>query len=54
MLNGMSTIEMIENLKIEIWPKIGWYDGSDDRRWNDIQPQTPRIRDNTLLKPKRH
>ena len=34
MLNGMSTIEMIENLKIEIWPKIGWYDGSDDRRRN--------------------
>ena len=26
----MSTIEMIENLKSKIWPKIGWYDGSDD------------------------
>ena len=32
MLYGMSTIEIIENLIIEIWPKIGWYDGSDDRR----------------------
>ena len=32
MLNGMSTIEMIENLKIENLTKIGWYDGSDDRR----------------------
>ena len=28
----MSTIEIIENLKSKIWPKIGWYDGSDDRR----------------------
>ena len=34
MLYGMSTIEIIENLIIEIWPKIGWYDGSDDRRRN--------------------
>ena len=34
MLNRMSTIEMIENLKSKIWPKIGWYDGSDDRRRN--------------------
>ena len=32
MLSGMSTIEIIENLKIENCPKIGWYDGSDDRR----------------------
>ena len=30
MLSGMSTIDIIENLKSKIWPKIGWYDGSDD------------------------
>ena len=32
MLNGMSTIKMIEISKSKIWPKIGWYDGSDDRQ----------------------
>ena len=32
MLSGMSTIEIIENLKIEKLPKIRWYDGSDDCR----------------------
>ena len=38
MLSGMSTIEIIENLKIKKLPKIGWYDGSDDcRRTSDTQ-----------------
>ena len=32
MLYGMSTIEMIENLKIENLTENRWYDGSDDRQ----------------------
>ena len=37
MLYGMSTIEIIENLLI--CQKIGWYDGSDDRRRIDYVNQ---------------